>query len=67
MNRKSYGKPTDPLSYAWEIDHIDPNGNDEITNLQPLQWENNRHKSNNYPNWNCKVTSKETKNMYTGN
>lgn len=48
------------LSLEWEIDHRQPkdeNGGDELSNLQPLQWENNRHKDNNYPNWNCKVTA----------
>jgi hypothetical protein len=33
--------------YGWEIDHIVPvsqGGGDEMTNLQPLQWENNRRK-----------------------
>ena len=33
--------------YGWEIDHIVPvsqGGGDELTNLQPLQWENNRRK-----------------------
>jgi hypothetical protein len=33
--------------YGWEIDHIIPvshGGTDELTNLQPLQWENNRRK-----------------------
>jgi hypothetical protein len=33
--------------YGWEIDHILPvsqGGDDEISNLQPLQWENNRRK-----------------------
>jgi len=33
--------------YGWEIDHIIPisqGGGDELTNLQPLQWENNRRK-----------------------
>lgn len=52
-----------PLSLNWEIDHRDPkdnNGGDELSNLQPLQWENNRHKDNNYPNWNCKVTAHPT-------
>lgn len=35
--------------YGWEIDHIkavDNGGGDELANLQPLQWENNRAKSN---------------------
>lgn len=30
--------------YGWEIDHIKPEsegGGDEISNLRPLQWENN--------------------------
>jgi len=32
--------------YGWEIDHINPNGGDQLSNLQPLQWENNVAKSN---------------------
>lgn len=56
MNRSAYGK-TD--SYGWEIDHIRPvaqNGTDDLINLQPLNWQNNRHKSDNWPNWSCAVT-----------
>jgi 5-methylcytosine-specific restriction endonuclease McrA len=44
--------------YGWEIDHIKPvalGGGDEPSNLQALQWENNRHKSDSYPHWFCKV------------
>jgi hypothetical protein len=33
--------------YGWEIDHVipvDQGGNDDLTNLQPLHWENHRRK-----------------------
>jgi 5-methylcytosine-specific restriction endonuclease McrA len=42
--------------YGWEIDHINPvvnGGGDELTNLQPLCWENNAKKSDQL-DWNCK-------------
>ena len=42
--------------YGWEIDHIDPNGSDALSNLQPLQWENNVAKSDN-GTLKCVVTS----------
>lgn len=41
--------------YGWEIDHIVPKakgGGDELSNLQPLYWENNRRKGDTYP-WHC--------------
>lgn len=42
-----YGQTTSG-GMGWEIDHIHPvarYGTDDLYNLQPLQWENNRSKS----------------------
>lgn len=41
--------------HGWEVDHIKPaakGGGDELANLQPLQWDNNRRKGDTYP-WSC--------------
>ncbi len=41
--------------HGWEIDHIIPralNGPTVLSNLQPLNWRNNRSKSDRYP-WAC--------------
>jgi hypothetical protein len=55
MHRDKYGKTE---QWGWEIDHIRPvskGGTDDLGNLQPLQWENNHRKGDDYPNWTCKV------------
>ena len=46
--------------FGWEIDHQKPvaeKGTDNLYNLVPLQWENNRSKGDNYPRWNTVVSS----------
>ena len=43
---------------GWEVDHIRPvvaGGDDELRNLQPLHWKNNRNKGDNYPSWSCSL------------
>ncbi len=44
MRWEHYGQQT---SFGWEVDHIRAvanGGSDDLDNLQPLQWENNRKK-----------------------
>lgn len=46
---------------GWEVDHIRAvanGGSDDLSNLQALQWQNNRHKSDNpwNPSTCCKVS-----------
>lgn len=56
--RTHYGSTAS--QYGWEVDHIRPvasGGSDDLSNLQPLQWENNRHKSDHWPQWTCKVAA----------
>lgn len=46
MRYSDYGQTTE---YGWEIDHIEPLGPDELYNSQPLNWLNNRRKSDKPP------------------
>jgi hypothetical protein len=53
MKFSEYGNTNS--EHGWEVDHIKPvtkGGTDDLSNLQPLQWENNRRKGDTYP-WNC--------------
>ena len=57
MLRSKHG---DTVQYGWEIDHIYPvsrAGTDDLGNLQPLQWENNRNKGDSTSGNYCKVRS----------
>ncbi len=62
INRSQYGNRNS--DWGWEIDHItleSDGGSDELSNLRPLQWENNASRQD--KNWSCKITSSGTKNV----
>lgn len=59
IERNAYGDTT-PNGKGWEVDHILPvskGGTDDISNLQPLQWQNNRAKGESQFNWSCAVVA----------
>lgn len=63
INRNQYGKDG---AYGWEVDHKKPvakGGGDELSNLEPLQWNNNRTKGDDYPSFKTSISSKENKNI----
>ena len=53
IKRDDYGNRNS--KYGWEIDHISPGGSDKLSNLRPLQWQNNTDKSDG--RLKCNVTS----------
>lgn len=61
-----YGDISSELGVGWEIDHRKPvsnGGSDDISNLRPLQWANNRSKGDDYPKWSSVVGSDGSKNI----
>jgi len=62
IGRSYYGNRDS--QYGWEIDHIKPEsegGGDELSNLRPLQWENNASKQ--AGRLTCPVTASGTNNV----
>ncbi len=56
-----YGNTESTL--GWEIDHRNPvskGGADNLSNLDPLQWNNNRTKSDDYPEWDTSMIADES-------
>lgn len=54
--------------FGWEVDHIYPlskGGDDDLLNLRPLHYENNRSKADNYPLYKAAITSQGTQNITT--
>ncbi len=63
MTRTEYGNQNS--KYGWEIDHIKPEsegGGDEMSNLRPLQWNNNRSKQTG--RLKCVVTASDKTNVF---
>ena len=61
--KRGYHGVTTASKMGWEIDHIVPvarDGGDDLKNLQPLQWQNNRRKSDNHITWKCEVGNRES-------
>ena len=52
--------------YGWEIDHIYPlsrGGDNQMDNLRPMNWRNNKSKKNDYPYYKAVVTSQGSENI----
>ncbi|MEQ8191413.1 MAG: HNH endonuclease signature motif containing protein [Candidatus Eremiobacterota bacterium] len=61
IGRKDYGNRKS--EYGWEIDHISPGGPDILSNLHPLQWENNVDKSDGRLKCNIYAPASSTHNL----
>jgi hypothetical protein len=67
IKKSEHGDTSNELGSGWEIDHCKPvakGGTDDLYNLYPLQWHNNRDKSDDYPKWHTGVSSEGNKNIF---
>ena len=67
IQRDKYGDVSNELGLGWEVDHRKPvakDGTDDLSNLRPLHWKNNRSKGDDFPNWNSAVSSEDNKNIH---
>jgi hypothetical protein len=62
MSRAHYGNRQS--LYGWEVDHVYPNGGDNLPNLRALQWQNNASKGDG--RLTCAVTSQGNTNVVRG-
>ena len=63
IGKAYYGKMG---NYGWEIDHLRPvvlGGTDDFSNLNALQWQNNRHKGDDYPSFATIIKAKDNQNI----
>lgn len=61
--KNEYGKQS---PFGWEIDHVYPQvkgGDDNLVNLRPMHWENNRSKSDDYPHYDSAICAKDDSNI----
>lgn len=64
MAFEKYGDTSN--AYGWEIDHVFPRakgGESNLENLRPMNWQNNRKKGDNYPNYQREITSEDNRNI----
>lgn len=64
IRRDHYGRINS--EYGWQADHLLPlamDGSYDISNMYPLQWENNNRKGDNYPNWETIKTAEGVHNV----
>lgn len=66
MARDKYGNTESLL--GWEIDHVYPiakGGDNHLINLRPMNWQNNKSKGDDFPNYRAVVVAEKSVNVQT--